>query len=227
MTEFALKREIPVERILLHELIHRTNNEFASVIGAVSRAAARSRNQEVKVTLARIIEQLSNYAAVHHALQMPDHDKYIDAAAYLDDLCLSISRSKLDGMKIDLLVAASPLRLPSMQCWRLGMIVFELITNSARHAFGNGSGQVRVELSRVRKVVECMVTDNGSAPANVRRGRGLTIVDELVKGLDGCLNQKFGYTGSVSVLTFPYIGEPQRRRGPEERDCAGVAKATT
>ena len=83
------------------------------------------------------------------------------------------------------------------------------------------------ELSRVRKVVECMVTDNGSAPANVRRGRGLTIVDELVKGLDGCLNQKFGYTGSVSVLTFPYIGEPQRRRGPEERDCAGVAKATT
>jgi len=58
----------------------------------VSRAAARSRNQEVKVTLARIIEQLSNYAAVHHALQMPDHDKYIDAAAYLADLCLSISR---------------------------------------------------------------------------------------------------------------------------------------
>jgi two-component sensor histidine kinase len=165
--------------------------------------------------------------AGHHALQMPDHNRYIDAAAYLDDLCLSISRSKLDGMKIDLLVAASPLRLPSMQCWRLGMIVFELITNAARHAFGNGSGQVRVELSRVRKFVECKVTDNGSAPADVRRGRGLTIVDELVKGLDGCLNQKFGHTGSISVLTIPHTGEPQRRRGPEKRDCAGVAKATT
>jgi two-component sensor histidine kinase len=225
MTEFASKRKIVVERILLHELIHRINNEFASVIAAVSRAAARSRNQEVKVTLARIIEQLANYAEVHHALQMPDHDRYIDAAAYLDDLCLSISRSKLDGMKIDLLVAASPLRLPSMQCWRLGMIVFELIANAARHAFGNGSGQVRVELSRVGELVECRVTDNGSAPENVRPGRGLTIVDELVKGFDGRLSQQFGHTGSISVLTFPYTGEPQRSR-VEERDCEGVAKAT-
>ena len=109
--EFEPQIRLLHQAVLLHELNDRINNEFASVIGAVSRAAARSRNQEVKVTLARIIEQLSNYAAVHHALQMPDHDKYIDAAAYLDDLCLSISRSKLDGMKIDLLVAASPLRL--------------------------------------------------------------------------------------------------------------------
>jgi two-component sensor histidine kinase len=84
-------------------------------------------------------------------------------------------------MKIDLVVAASPLRLQSDRCWRLGMIVYELITNAARHAFANGSGQVRVELWRARKFVECSVTDDGSAPADVQRGRGLTIVHELIK----------------------------------------------
>ena len=42
MTEFALKREVTPEHILLHELIHRINNEFSSLIGAVSRTAARS-----------------------------------------------------------------------------------------------------------------------------------------------------------------------------------------
>jgi len=208
MTEAALKREITLESILLHELIHRINNEFSSLIGAVSRTAARSVNHEVKVALAHIIELLSHYAELHRALQMPERDSHIDAAAYLENLCLSISRSKLDGMKIALVLTASPLWLPSERCWRLGMMVYELVTNAARHAFGNGKGEIRVELSRAGKLVECRVVDNGSAPTSVRRGRGLRIVDELVKGLDGRLDQRFGPRGSFSILTFPYGGEP-------------------
>jgi two-component sensor histidine kinase len=65
MTEVALKREITLERVLLHELIHRINNEFSSLIGAVSRTAARSVNHEVKVELAHIIELLCHYAELH------------------------------------------------------------------------------------------------------------------------------------------------------------------
>jgi two-component sensor histidine kinase len=219
MSEFPLAPEVPMERVLLHELIHRINNEFSSLIGAVSRTAARSVNHEVKVALAHIIELLSHYAELHRALQMPDNDTLIDAAAYLENLCLSISHSKLDGKKIDLVLTASPLRLPSERCWRLGMIVYELVTNAARHAFGNGNGQVRIELSRAGKLVECKVVDNGSAPVNVQRGRGLKIVDELVKGLDGRLDQRFGQRGSFSKLTFPYDLEPQRA-GLEEKAAA-------
>jgi two-component sensor histidine kinase len=212
MTEFPLAPEVPVERVLLHELIHRINNEFSSLIGAVSRTAARSVNHEVKVALAHIIELLSHYAELHRALQMPERQAHIDAATYLEDLCLSIGRSKLDGLKIDLVLTASPLRLPSERCWRLGMIVYELVTNAARHAFGNGNGQVRVELSRAGKLVECRVVDNGSAPSKVQRGRGLKIVDELVKGLDGRLDQRFGQRGSFSILAFPY-DEPHQEAG--------------
>ena len=208
MTEAASKRETTLERILLHELIHRINNEFSSLIGAVSRTAARSVNHEVKVALAHIIELLSQYAELHRALRMPERDTQIDAAAYLEDLCLSISRSKLDGMKIALVLTASPLWLPSERCWRLGMMVYELVTNAARHAFGNGKGEIRVELARAGKHVECRVVDNGSAPTSVRRGRGLRIVDELVRGLDGRLDQRFGPRGSFSILMFPYGGEP-------------------
>jgi len=80
MTEVALEREISLERILLHELIHRINNEFSSLIGAVSRTAAPSVNHEVKVALAYIIELLCHYAELHRALQMPERDTQIDAA---------------------------------------------------------------------------------------------------------------------------------------------------
>ena len=227
MPEFPMKREITLERVLLHELVHRINNEYSSLISAVSRTAARAVNQDVKVALADIIEVLYHHTELHRALQMPEQDKHIDAAAYLEKLCQSISRSKLDDMKIDLVVATSPLQLQSDRCWRLGLIVYELITNAARHAFANGSGQVRVELWRARKFVECSVTDDGSAPADVQRGRGLTIVHELVEDLDGRIYQKFGHTGSRSILTFPYNAEPQRGGAPEERARADVAKATT
>src|SRR6202790_1416612 len=227
MPEFPMKREITLERVLLHELIHRINEEDSSRIGAVSRLPPPAVNHDVKVALAHIIEVLYPHTELHRALQMPEDDTHIDAAAYLEKLCQSISRSKLDDMKIDLVVATSPLQLQSDRCWRLGLIVYELITNAARHAFANGSGQVRVELWRARKFVECSVTDDGSAPADVQRGRGLTIVHELVVDLDGRIYQKFGHTGSRSILTFPYNAEPQRGGGPEERDCAGVAKATT
>src|SRR6202008_4755331 len=100
MTEFPLAPEVPMERVLLHELTHRINNEFSSLIGAVSRIAARSVNHEVKVALAHIIELLYHYAELHRALQMPENDTRIDAAAYLENLCLSITRSKLHGEKI-------------------------------------------------------------------------------------------------------------------------------
>ena len=219
MTEIALKREVNLERILLHELIHRINNEFSSLIGAVSRTAARSVNHEVKVALAHIIELLSHYAELHRALQVPGDDTPIDAASYLENLCLSISRSKLDGMKIALVLTASPLRLSSERCWQLGMMVHELVTNAARHAFGNGKGEIRVKLSRAGTLVECTVVDNGSAPPKVQRGRGLKIVGELVKGLDGRLDQRFGPRGSFSILTFPYKGEPQQAGAEEKTDA--------
>src|ERR1700740_3053662 len=68
------------ERLLMQEITHRVNNEFASAIGMVSLAAARSDNAEVKVVLNEITDLLHNYAAVHRALQMPEQHEHIDAA---------------------------------------------------------------------------------------------------------------------------------------------------
>ena len=106
-------------------------------------------------------------------------------------------------MKINFVLAAEPLKLQSHKCWRLGMIVHELITNAARHAFAGRKGEIRVELSRAGALVECRVLDNGSALGNVRPGRGLKIIDELTKGLGGRFEQRFGSQGSISIIVFP------------------------
>jgi two-component sensor histidine kinase len=147
----------------MRELTHRINNEFASAISVVSLAAARSGNREVKVVLTAVTERLHRYAQVHRALHMPEHRTRVDAAAYLRELCLSISQSKLAHEKIRLVFVDRPLSMESSRCWRLGMIVYELITNAARHAFDKGNGEIRVELLPSVSLVECRVLDKRAA----------------------------------------------------------------
>ena len=189
-------------RLLMREFSHRINNEFASAIGALS-IAARSANDEAKPALAAVQDQLQMYARVHHALQMPEHASCIDAAAYLRQLTWAISRSKLERKGIELRFVERTFQMNSERCWRLGLIVSELITNAERHAFRNGGGSIRVELLPSLSFVECRVTDNGTAEANARPGHGLKIVEALAKSLGGTVDQRFGPHGATAVLIFP------------------------
>jgi hypothetical protein len=78
------------EAVLLHELYHRINNEFAAAISAVSVAAARSSDQAVKAALSGVGELLHRYADVHRALQKPDDDTPVDAAMHRAISCLKL-----------------------------------------------------------------------------------------------------------------------------------------
>src|ERR1700738_5500174 len=162
------------ERLLLREIMHRVNNEFASAIQVVSFTAAKSPDGNVKAALAGVMEQLHNYARVHHALQMPASNDDIDASAYLRELCRSISRSKLEHRNIELVLAECAFRMSSDRCWLMGMIVAELITNAVRHAFDRRGGVIRIECRALGEFIECRGSDNGFAStADGRPGRGL------------------------------------------------------
>jgi two-component sensor histidine kinase len=219
MTDREATMCISEQHMLLHELNHRINNEFAAAISGVSVAAARSSNEEVKATLTAVAELLHRQATVHRILQMPEHDTPVDAAAYLRQLCLSVSRSRLDASEIRLVLSVQPLRLQAERCWRLGMIVHELISNAARHAFKDRGGEIRVAVWQDGALVKCSVQDSGSVTANIQPGQGLKIVDSLSRVLGGRLRQTFGAQGSTSLLVFPHDGE---LAGIAERTKRGV-----
>ena len=191
-------------RLLLREFSHRINNEFASAIGVISIAAARSANDEAKLALTAVQDRLQNYALVHHALQMPEHTSCIDAAAYFRQLCRAISRSKLESKGIELRFAERTFQMNSERCWRLGLIVSELITNAERHAFRNGGGWIRVELLPSSSFVECRVTNNGTGEPNTPPGHGLKIVEALTKSLGGTIDHRFEPHGATVAVIFPH-----------------------
>jgi two-component sensor histidine kinase len=191
------------EHLLLMELTHRMNNEFTSAIAILALAAACSTHDEVKGAIAEVENRLRNYVKVNRLPGKPSHETPIDASAQLRMLCESTSQSRLDCKGIELFLVGCPLRMSADRCWRLNMIVFELITNSVRHAFGDVGGRIRVELKRFGSFVRCRVEDNGMAPGELRPGRGSAIIEALTSSLDGTLKQYFGERGAVSDLIFP------------------------
>jgi two-component sensor histidine kinase len=197
------ERRFPEASLLLHEFSHRINNEFASIIATLSTACARTTNDETRAVLNIVQDQLYSYARVHHALKMPERSIQIDAADYLRKLCRAIARSKLHAQGITLIFVDHPLRMESERCWRLGLIVSELITNAARHAFRHSGGTIRVEISQPSFSVQCLVTDNGGGRAVGQPGHGAAIIRALADSLGGRFDQHFGVNGTTAILIFP------------------------
>jgi two-component sensor histidine kinase len=191
--------------VFVQEILHRINNQLASTIGLVSRIAAHSASCDAKIALAGVIEHLLENAGLYRALQMPTNNQLIDAAAYLRQVCQAISRAKLRHNAIELTLVECPLLLSSAQCWKLGLILAELITNCCRHAFTDRGGSIEVELIKDGSRVECRVTDDGSARKDICPGQGLKIVQHLTHGLSGGISQRFGETGSVAIVSFPML----------------------
>jgi two-component sensor histidine kinase len=190
--------------LLLREMSHRVNNEFASAIGMVSLAAARSPSHEVKAALSSVLEKLHSYAQVHRALEVPNTSSRIDASSYLSDLCRLISCSKLAYRNIELVyVERPPIQLTPEMCWKLGMVVSELITNIVRRAFDESGGTIRVELKTRMGQFECRVSDNGVGMEVCTPGNGTAIINALVDGIGGNFEQYSGPDGTLSIIGLP------------------------
>lgn len=99
----------------------------------------------------------------------------------------------------------------SERCWRLGLIVSELITNAERHAFRSAGGLIRVEILTSTSFVECRIADNGKGKENACPGRGLKIVEALARSLGGTIDQAFGSQGTTAVLIFPIESQTSER----------------
>jgi two-component sensor histidine kinase len=189
--------------LLVRELAHRINNELALIIGRASLDAARSTNDEVKTALASVTRLLQHCADVNRALEMPTYSTAVDVSDYIRVLCESIRRARLDHRGIELVLVAHPLQMQSERCWKLGIIVSELIMNSVRHAFNGCGGRIQIELSNAGPYLQCCVIDDGSSQGSAAPGQGLKIVEALAKELDGEIIHRFGAEGAVSILVFP------------------------
>jgi two-component sensor histidine kinase len=117
--------------LLIRELNQRIGNELTCAICVVSAKAMETESVVVKAALLEVVDRLSQCADVHRALHVPNQECLTDAASYLERLSISIAKYRLERLAIRLSFSADDLWLEGDRCWKLGLIVSELLTNVA------------------------------------------------------------------------------------------------
>ncbi|WP_298884930.1 sensor histidine kinase [uncultured Bradyrhizobium sp.] len=190
--------------VLLRELHHRVTNGVAFAIDLVSAAAIRTEGTEAKRALSDVVELLHGYADVHRSLTRPAGDTLIHAATSIRKLGWGMRRAVLNRMDIQLAFATQSLALQPERSWQLGLIVHEIVMHAARHAcFDGREGQIRVKLTRIGALVNCVILDNGTRPAREVSDRELRIAKDIARALGGRIEQGFGAEFTSIVLSFP------------------------
>jgi two-component sensor histidine kinase len=192
------------EGLLLRELNNRLQGGLASVVGLVSAAAVRVECAHAKRALGEVVELLHGHVEVHQVLAKPARETLIDAAAYVRKLGGAIRRSMLDRMQIQIAFATQCLALEAERSWRLGLIVHGLVAGAARHAcFDGRAGHIKIKLTRIGAIVNCVIAANGSRPSRKTSNREFRISNDLAKSLGGRIERGSGDEFTSTVLSFP------------------------
>jgi two-component sensor histidine kinase len=186
------------------EIVHRIGNEYTSAIASMRLAAAKSSSTEAKAALNRAAGQLGAFATAHRVMQPPLAEGVVNLADSLTRLCKAVTLASLQDRGISLsLEVPRLLLLDASRCWRTKLIVGELITNAARHAFATEGGAIKVAVTLAAGQVACEVSDNGAGPATFTPGTGTQLVDSLAAELGGHVQRRFAEHGSTVTLLFP------------------------
>ena len=191
--------------LMVAELLHRSRNDYARIISFASLMSARSCDQETKLALREITDRLHNAAETQRLLSPPTWQGIGEFTETLTRLCGVISTSfEMERRGVSLLLTIDELVfLDAGRSWRACLIVFELISNACRHAFGDRGGRVSVAVTTTRERIICRVSDDGRPASTFELGLGTSLVDALAAALDGFVERQFTDGGTIVTVSFP------------------------
>lgn len=190
------------EFLLLREMHHRLANTLTVLASVLRHEVTESASPELRDSLARCEARVVAFGNLHRSLAVGAANDWISVQYYIEHLCEALSEALLKPLGVRCEVFADAGEFPGERCERLGLVITELVTNAAKHAFhGRNDGLVQVELiNRIDSWV-CVVSDNGVGTTMVSLGVGSKILEQLVRSLGGNLVRKSGRDGTSVVVT--------------------------
>jgi two-component sensor histidine kinase len=188
---------------LVEEITHRVLNEYTEAISCLALAAAQAPDSLSEAALTSAALRLRARAEAHRALQAPLTNGVTDLGDYIARLAACLNRAQLAAAGVRLTVSADEVWLGAEQCWRVGLIIAELIRNATRHGFRGGPGNICVEIAQASGRVSCEVCDDGRGTPVMGGGRGRRVVEALAADLAGSISWFHASGGCCARLEFP------------------------
>jgi two-component sensor histidine kinase len=182
--ERALQAAIEHQRVLVKEINHRVKNSL-QLVASVLNLQARD-DPGLAPRLQKASSRIMVIGRAHDRLYRSPQVEKVELAGYLSDICHDLSKIAPNcQISFD---ASGELFLDTDQAVALALIVSELVTNAAKHAYPNGTGgQIWVCLAHTQgKVARVSVRDEGvGLPTNFdidsRVGLGMRLTRALAK----------------------------------------------
>ena len=193
------------EGLFVRETHHRMKNTLA-LLGAWLRADFRS---TALVDLPTAIDgfgrRIVAFGRLYDLLSNGSNRRYTSIGDYVGSLsrALAVAIPEPKGISCEATIGYG--FLETKRCERLGLIIAELVTNAARHAFPSRQpGLIRIEAFYRDGFWHCTVKDSGVGTCGARRGVGERIVKDLAQSIGGHVITKSCSDGTAVTVVVPH-----------------------
>lgn len=184
----GLREALDHQAMLTREMSHRVKNSLASVVGLLRVQARNAQSPEVQNALKDAASRITTIAEVHDHLWRSNKIGYVDIADFAGELCSKLHQAA-SGNKVS--CTFSHMMISADKAVPLGLLINELVTNAAKHAYPGGSGEIRVSGERHGPDLRVEVADKGvGLPSDFnidqpRTSLGFKVIKSLLAQLDG------------------------------------------
>lgn len=202
----AVRDALADRETLLRELDHRVKNNFASIAALLEMQMRRSDNAETKAALKAALGRIESFSRAHRFLYQDIQDiGTVNMRNYLADLCEVLSAAIGLDEGITIRCDADPILLPRDRAIALGLLVNEVATNSAKHAFaGRREGLITIVFTADRSGYRLDVRDNGCGMPDTKRSGslGLALINSLARQAEANVKIDTGKDGTAFHFTL-------------------------
>ncbi|MBU7044938.1 MAG: PAS domain S-box protein, partial [Theionarchaea archaeon] len=157
-----IKASLKEKEVLLREIHHRVKNNLQVISSLLSLQSAYINDSQLKEMLKEIKNRIRSMALIHEklyqseALAKTNFEEYIRSLAHGLVCSYAISTGA-----VTLTVDVGDVSLSINTAIPCGLIINELVSNSLKHAFPDGKGEIRIALYPVNDSIELVISDNG------------------------------------------------------------------
>src|SRR3984893_17925328 len=194
-----LQSALDHQAMLTREMSHRVKNSLASVVGLLRVQARNAQSEDVQNALKDAASRITTIAEVHDHLWRSKQIGFVDLADFAGELCHKLQETSPGNLMI-----SADKAIP------LGLLINELVTNAAKHAYPDGSGEIHDTGEQRDGALHVEVSDQGiGLPKDFdidqpRASLGFKVIKSLLGQLDGRITVSSNQpTGAAIQLDVP------------------------
>lgn len=199
-------RQIADRDLFLAEFDHRVKNNFTIVASLLDMQRRRAADPATADALAAALSRVESIGRAHRHLYRGGQPGLVEMRDYLGDLCATLSDALLLRGGVVLECEAAEGALPRDRAVSVGLVINELVTNAAKHAFnGRETGMITVAFGPRPGGWLLTVSDDGSGIGEKARpssdgGLGSRLIDAFARQAGGTISIDSDRTGTIATL---------------------------